>query len=467
MTFEGAWIHVPEELLFRVMQLVTIPLLATNVIIGCASTSRSPSQEITQRAIVYFAVTTILSVLVGAILVVLIEPGVTDNNMGATDDDDDDDNAYTFLEAFNDLLRNIIPNNLILISFTLFKTRKIYLDMEADDNSTEELEADEGEVTGENLNGVNILGLIVVSFFIGRTLKKLGDLGQPLLQLIIITNLVHKNLVKMIMMYFPVAVVFMMASYVHDLVDKWQAAVCLGKFVAVVITGLFIHGVLILPFICFLFLRENPYPVFRAVKPALLNAMLVSRTCALSETYNCCETWLRVDTRISRFMLPLAMHANMDGTTLYEMAAAIFIAQLSGMMLHWSRLFSIGVTVAIATIGEAGIPATGMMTTLFILNICNIPTSPAIILLSMEWVLDRLNVAVNTLSDCFGVVLVTHLSKGELNKVEEHVPKMTIPDDAETSSASSARPGRSDHADFSSLSRAAARRKTPAFGDAN
>ncbi|MEQ2157307.1 hypothetical protein GOODEAATRI_000440 [Goodea atripinnis] len=94
-----------------------------------------------------------------------------------------------------------------------------------------------------------------------------------------------------------------------------------------------------------------------------------------------------VNKRITDFMLPITIHANMDGAVLSEMAATIFIAQLSDISLHWSKLFSVGVTVVVATMGEAGIPATGMMTTLFILAISGIPVNPASILLAIKWLL--------------------------------------------------------------------------------
>lgn len=63
---------------------------------------------------------------------------------------------------------------------------------------------------------------------------------------------------------------------------------------------------------------------------------------AASKTYKCCEETLMADKRITRFMLLLGTHVNMDGTVLYEMAATLFIAQLSGLTLHWSKILSIG-----------------------------------------------------------------------------------------------------------------------------
>ncbi|MEQ2297938.1 hypothetical protein AMECASPLE_000020 [Ameca splendens] len=230
-------------------------------------------------------------------------------------------------------------------------------------------------------------------------------------------------MVIMIMTYFPIAVVFMMTSYVYDTADRWQTAISLGKFVAVIFTGLVIHGVLVLPLICLLIVRRNPCLVIQGVTPALLRAMLVSRSYAASETNKCCKNALQVNKRITDFMLPITIHANMDGAVLSEMAATIFIAQLSDISLHWSKLFSVGVTVVVATMGEAGIPATGMMTTLFILAISGIPVNPASILLTIKWLLDRLSAVVNIISDCFGVVIVAHLSEGELKTMEEQMPK--------------------------------------------
>lgn len=101
----------------------------------------------------------------------------------------------------------------------------------------------------------------------------------------------------------------------------------------------------------------------------------------------------------------------MDGTALYEAAAALFVANLTGVDLNLLQQFIVFITAMLAAIGAPGIPSAGMVTMVMVLQSVGLPVEAIAILLPIDRILDAVRTVVNVEGDMIGSLVVQKLSK--------------------------------------------------------
>ena len=186
------------------------------------------------------------------------------------------------------------------------------------------------------------------------------------------------------------------------------------KFVAVIMGTTLFHGLIVLPLILYAVTRMSPLRFFRGVKEALVTAFATSSSSAtMPVTLRCMEQHLHVSPSITGFVVPLGAHLNMDGTALYEAAAALFIANLAGIELNLLQQLLVCFTAMVAAIGAPGIPSAGMVTMVMVLQSVGLPVEAIAILLPIDRPLDTLRTVVNVEGDMVGCLVVQKFSIGK------------------------------------------------------
>ncbi|RYZ83257.1 MAG: dicarboxylate/amino acid:cation symporter, partial [Moraxellaceae bacterium] len=173
----------------------------------------------------------------------------------------------------------------------------------------------------------------------------------------------------------------------------------LVHFIALIFITTLIHGLIILPALVWFFAKSSPLKFLKLSAPAIVTAFSTSSSAAtIPVTLKCAET-LEVPPPLARFVIPLGATINMDGTALYEAAAALFIAQLAGMDLTLSSQLVIMATAMLAAMGAPGIPSAGMVTMVLVLQAVGLPVEAIAILLPIDRILDTVRTAVNVEGD--------------------------------------------------------------------
>ncbi len=181
----------------------------------------------------------------------------------------------------------------------------------------------------------------------------------------------------------------------------------LATFAAVVVGSTLLHGLVVLPLVLWLFTRHSPLWFWRGAREALVTAFATSSSSAtLPVTLRCVTQHLHVKPEIAGFVIPLGATMNMDGTALYEAAAALFIAQLAGVDLNLAQQLVVCLTAMIAAMGAPGIPSAGMVTMVMVLQSVGLPVEAIAILLPIDRLLDTLRTTVNVEGDMVGSLVV-------------------------------------------------------------
>jgi Na+/H+-dicarboxylate symporter len=174
------------------------------------------------------------------------------------------------------------------------------------------------------------------------------------------------------------------------------------------------HGVVILPFLLYIFTGISPLKFWRGAKEALITAFATcSSSATLPVTLRCTEQHLHVKRDIANFVVPLGATVNMDGTALYEAVAALFIARLCGVELDIVQQLVIFVVATIGAIGAPGMPSVGMLSMVLVLESIGLPSAAIAILLPIDRILDTVRTSVNVQGDMIGSLIVDRWTRDD------------------------------------------------------
>ncbi|XP_035276289.1 excitatory amino acid transporter 5-like [Anguilla anguilla] len=422
----------PGELLMRMLKMLILPLITSSLMSGLSAMDTKASGRMGILTITYYLWTTFIAVIVGIVLVTTIHPGT-----GAEKDSHHHSNGHvmTSADALLDLIRNMIPANLVEATFQQYKTdlvntvkavdktlqpNHVYMMPDHADPklshavSLELTPAPEFQykiVPGYSKQ-MNVLGVVVFSATMGLLLGRMGQRGMPLVSVCQCINECVMKIINAAMWYFPFGIVFLVAGKILDMEDPERIGEKLGMYTITVLLGLCVHGLVLLPLFYFILTRKNPFPFIRGLLQALVIALATSSSSAtLPITMKCLLENCGVDRRIARFVLPVGATINMDGTALYEAVAAIFIAQVNEYELDFGQLVTISITATAASIGAAGIPQAGLVTMVIVLTSVGLPADDITLIVAIDWVLDRFRTMINVLGDALAAGIMAHLCR--------------------------------------------------------
>ena len=409
--------HLGGEVFLNLLKMMVVPLVMSSVmcgILGMGDVRKLGKPGL--YTILYYFCTTILAVVVGLVVVNIIRPGVgtvSEEKLAEIKGDDavTGDVIYEYLANQVDL-----PKEKVAEFFGAPEQSEPTIGMIIENLVT--------SLFTDNLftaaSETNLLPLIVFSIIFAGMLTTLGENVDTLKTGIEQINHALMAFVMLLMKVAPLGIFCLVTARFGEA----QAAGELGEviqqtgwYMLTVLSGLGFHALVTLPLMFWFFTRRNPYQFLWRMSRAVLTAFsTASSSATLPVTMECAETEAGVSERSANFVLPLGATINMDGTALYEAAAAIFIAQVVGIDLSLMQQLTIAVTATLVAVGAAGIPEAGLVTMLIVLNAVSLPVEYVALILSVDWLLDRFRTAVNTFGDACGAAIIDMNFVSELDK---------------------------------------------------
>jgi Na+/H+-dicarboxylate symporter len=269
-----------------------------------------------------------------------------------------------------------------------------------------------------------MLQVIFFAIFFGITLMMIPeDKSGPVMAFVNGINEVFLKMVDIVMMAAPFFVFALMAGVIARMADT-PAEVAeifksLGSYSVTVVVGLVFMIFVFYPMIIKLVTRMGYGEFFRKISPAQFLAFSTSSSAAtLPVTMECVEENIGVSNKVASFVLPIGATVNMDGTSLYQTIAVLYLAQLHMVDLSLAQQMTIVLTATLASIGSAAVPSAGLVMLMIVLISVGLNPAWIAIIFPVDRILDMCRTVVNVTGDATVSTIIAK-SEGELKPPEE------------------------------------------------
>jgi len=372
-------------LFIDLLKMVMVPLVFTSIVVGVANLrAHQQMHRVWMATLCFFIFTATVAIILGLTAANLFHPG-----------------EGLQLPMFQDAMQNFQAKQMSLPEFFTQFLHSLFQNPVA------------------ALAQGNILAVVIFALLMGIALVIGGErfrnihfILQEILELVLM-------LVGWIMRLAPLCIMALLIKLV--VTQDVSLLMMLIKFISLVVGTLLLHGLVVLPLILYLVTGMTPIKFWQGARDALITAFATSSSSAtLPITLRCVEQNLYVKRDIAGFVVPLGATINMDGTALYEAAAALFIANLVGVDLNLVQQMIVFFTAMLAAIGAPGIPSAGMVTMLLVLQSVGLPVEAIAILLPIDRLLDAFRTSVNVEGDMVGSLVVQDRARSEQHDINDN-----------------------------------------------
>lgn len=352
----------------RLMQMLVVPLVLCSLICGSMAIGDTKTLgKVGVKTMVFYLCTTALAVCLALAVASVINPGI---GMSMKDID-----ASSVTQAapvsLVDTLLNIIPKNIF-----------------------------------HSLANGDMLPIIVFALIVGVLLAKMGNRASVVANFFSQCNDLMMEMTMVVMKLAPIGVFCLIAKTFAGI--GLDAFLPMLKYMFSVILALAIQCFVVYQLLLFFFTRLNPFRFIKKFFPVMAFAFSTSTSNAtIPMSIDTLHKKVGVSKQISSFTIPLGATINMDGTSIMQGVAVIFIAQAYGISLSPAAIATVVATATIASIGTAGVPSVGLVTLTMVLNSVGLPTEGIALIMGIDRILDMLRTAVNITGDAVCTTIVS------------------------------------------------------------
>lgn len=377
-TMLGEWIALPGVIFLGLLKMVVIPLVICSIILGVTDSGSLQFLKVMGvKLIPYFILTTFISISIGVLIIQVINPGQYINTDFVKGIMETTDAPYAIFDQLTvpQRIENILPTN-----FTEASLEK------------------------------NMLQIVIFSIIVGvimlslpkkttKSFSELCEFGQA----------ATMKVIEWTMKLAPYAVFGLICNVTIQIGLDTIAGV--GAYMMSVLLGLF-SMFLVYMFIVTIVAKQNPFYFLGAIRNAQIFAFSTSSSAAtMPFTLKAAEERLKIDPKVSRFVIPLGATINMDGTALYQAAAALFLCSLFGVDLSTGEIFLLMLTTVGASIGTPATPGVGIIVLATILSGIGVPPEGIGIILGVDRILDMCRTTLNITGDLVATTVMARFTK--------------------------------------------------------